>query len=142
MIDGYTHNNTLTSGDSVPLGTQLILVCRVVGLPYGTPFSYTWTCPNGDCELVRFDRKIYKNYILAVNTTDVTYGGTYICQVTATGGQEASGSFTLSVTGTSCSEPLWRVYRIRISHHPHLRMYTQVVVLSTVRGDSYLMSFP
>ena len=41
VIDGYSHNSTLTSGDSVPLGTQTILVCRVVGLPYGTPLSYT-----------------------------------------------------------------------------------------------------
>ena len=99
VIDGYTHNSTLTSGDSVPLGTQIILVCRVVGLPYGTPLSYTWTCQNGDCELVRYDRKIHMKYMLAINATDVTYGGTYTCQVTATGGQEATGSFTISVTG-------------------------------------------
>ena len=44
-IDSYTHNSTLTSGDSVPIGKQLILVCWVVGLPYGTPLNYTWTCP-------------------------------------------------------------------------------------------------
>ena len=99
VIDGYTHNSTLTSGDSVSLGTQIILVCQVVGLPYGTPLNYTWTCQNGDCELVRYDRKIHMKYMLAINTTDVTYGGTYTCQVTATGGQEATGSFTISVTG-------------------------------------------
>ena len=102
VIDSYTHN--FTSGCSVSLGTQLILVCRVVGLPYGTPLSYTWTCPNGSCEVERYyGRKIYNEHILAVNTTSTSDGGTYTCQVTATGGQEASGSFTLRVTGMSCT---------------------------------------
>ena len=101
-IDGYTHNSTLTSGDSVPLGTQLILVCQVVGLPYGTQLSYTWICPNGPCELEGdYGRKVYNEHILAVNTTSTSDGGTYTCQVTATGGQLAvdNGSFTFSVTG-------------------------------------------
>ncbi len=107
VIDGYTHNSTLTSGDSVPLGTQVILVCRVVGLPYGTPLNYTWTCPNGDCvskvadgsDPYNYGRKIYNDSILAVNTTNINYGGTYTCQVTARGGQEATGSFNFNITG-------------------------------------------
>ena len=104
VINSYTHNSTLTSGDSVPLGTQIILVCRVVGLPYGTPLSYTWTCPNGPCEVEGFyGRKVYNKHILAVNTTSTSDEGTYTCQVTATGGQETTGSFTLRVTGKYCS---------------------------------------
>ena len=100
VIDGYRHNSTLTSGDSVLLGTQIILVFRVVGLPYGTPLNYTWTCPNGPCEVEGYyGRKVYNEQILAVNTTSPSDGGTYTCQVTATGGQEATGSFTLRVTG-------------------------------------------
>ena len=100
MIDGYTHNNILTSGDSVRIGKQLILVCRVVGLPYGTPVNYTWTCPNEPCEVEGYyGRKVYDEHILVVNTTSTSDGGTYTCQVTATGGQEATGSFTLRVTG-------------------------------------------
>ena len=104
MIDGYTHNSTLTSGDSVPLGTQLILVCRVVGLPYGTPLSYTWTCPNEPCEVEGFyGRRIYNEHILAVNTSSMHDGGEYTCQVTAAGtsAQTTTGSFTFSITGTS-----------------------------------------
>ena len=102
VIDGYTHNSTLTSGDSVPLGTQLILVCWVVGLPYGTPLSYTWTCLNGyQCETERsYANKIHNKRTLTVNTTVTLDERTYTCQVTATGGQEAIGSFSLSVTGT------------------------------------------
>ena len=104
MLDGYTHNSTFPSGDSVPLGTQLILVCQVVGLPYGTPLSYTWTCPNGPCEVNGYyGRKVYNEYILSVNTTSTSDGGTYTCQVTATGGQEAYDSFTLSVNGMCCT---------------------------------------
>jgi len=98
IIDGYRHNSPLTSGDSVPLGTQIILVCRVVGLPYGTPLNYTWTCPNGPCEVEGYyGRKVYNEHILAVNTTSRRDRGMYTCQVTATGGQEATGSFTLSI---------------------------------------------
>ncbi len=100
MIDGYTHNSILTSGDSVPLGTQTILVCRVVGIPYGTPLNYTWTCQNGQCITARLDKHIYNEHILAVNATFISNGGTYTCQVTATGGQEVTGNFTLNVTGT------------------------------------------
>ena len=100
VIDGYTNNIALISGDSVPLGTQLILVCQVVGLPYGTPLSYTWTCPNGTCEVEwYYGRKIYNEHILAVNTTSTNDGGTYTCQVIATGGREASGSFIFGVSG-------------------------------------------
>ena len=101
LINGYTHNSTLTSGDSVSLGTQIILVCWVVGLPYGTPLSYTWTCPNGPCEVEGYyGRKVYNKHILAVNTTSTSNGGSYTCQVIPKGGQEASGNFTLSVIGT------------------------------------------
>ena len=102
VIDGYTHSSALTSGDSAPFGTQIILVCQVVGLPYGTRPSYKWTCLNGPCEVEGYyGRKIYNEHILAVNTTSTSDGGTYTCQVTATGGQEATGSFTLTVTGKS-----------------------------------------
>ena len=100
VIDGYTRNSTLIFGNSVTLGTQLILVCQVVGLPYGTLLSYTWTCPIGTCELEGYyGRKVYNEHILAVNTTSTSDGETYTCQVTATGGQEANDSFTLGVTG-------------------------------------------
>ena len=98
VIDGYTRNSVLTSGDTLSLGSQLILVCQVVGLPYGTPLNYTWTCPNGHCEVIGHrGRKIYNEHILAVNIIHSAYGGTYTCCVTSTGGQQANGSFTLSV---------------------------------------------
>ena len=110
VIDGYTHNSTLASGDSVPLGTQLILVCHVVGLPYGTPLNYTWTCPDEHCEiegpdgeLVRFHRMIYSERILAVNTTYATSVRTYTCQVTAEGRQNTSRSFTITDTSMFCT---------------------------------------
>ena len=100
VINGYRHNGTLASGDSVPLGTQIILFCRFVGHPYGTLLSYTWTCPSGPCEVEGYyGRKVCNEHILAVNTTSTSDGGTYTCQVTATGGQEATGNFSLRVTG-------------------------------------------
>ena len=73
VIDVYTHNSNLTSGDSVSLGTQLILVCQVVGLSYGTPLNYTWTCPNGPCEEEGYHgRKVYNEHILAANITSTS----------------------------------------------------------------------
>ena len=144
VIDGYTHDSTLTSGDSVSLGTQVILVCRVVGLPYGTPLSYTWTCPNGPCEAEDvYARAFYNKHILAVNTTSIKDGGVYTCQVTATGGQEATGSFKLTVTGMCvclvlyCSSNGTGTSLITLLVlHTHI----QVVVLSTVLAGSYPIS--
>ena len=143
VIDGYTHNSTLTSGDSVPLGTQIILVCRVVGLPYGTPLSYTWTClgfPHEQCEPANvYSRKFYSEHILAVNITSTLAGGTYTCQVTATGGQEATGSFTVTVTGMRvclvlyCSSNGKGILHLSFTH-------IQVAVLSTVITGSYPIS--
>ena len=114
-MDGYTHNGNLTSRNSVPLGTQFILVCRVVGLPYGTPLSYTWTCPSGPCEVEGYyGREIYNEHILAVNTTSTSDGETYTCQETATGGQEASGSFTLGVTGMLCTTTFLKFFNQKV----------------------------
>ena len=94
VIDGYTQKSILTSRDS-----EHPIVCRVVGLPYGTPFSYTWACPNGPCEVEgHYGRKVYNEHILAVNTTRTRDGWPYTCQVTATEGQAANGSITLTVT--------------------------------------------
>ena len=111
MIDAYTHNSTLTSGDSVPLGTQLILVCQVVGLPYGTqlryshvqtltlPLTFTWNCPTGVCFIAQQKSRMFykKNFILAINTISTTYSGTYTCQVTDASGQKANANFTLNI---------------------------------------------
>ena len=135
MIDGYTHNSTLTSGDSVPLGTQLILVCQVVGLPYGTPLNYTWTCPNRPCTVgIYCARKIYNQHILAVNLTLATsYRGTYTCQVTATGGQQANANFTLSVTGMSL------LHYSRVMQHRAV-YWSEILLLSQHSGGSVVHS--
>ena len=107
VIDGYTAMGNFANEDEIRLGRQLILVCRVVGLPYGTPLSYTWTCPNGPCEVEGYyGRKVYNEHILAVNTTSPRDGGTYTCQVTATGGsvqQETRALFRFIVVGELCA---------------------------------------
>ena len=103
------------SGESVSLGTQIILVCRVVGLPYGTPPNYTWTCPNGPCEVEGYyGRKVYNEHILAVNTTSTSDGGAYTCQVTAARGQEATGNISLTVTGMRFPVLQLYIYHIRV----------------------------
>ena len=78
------------------------IVWRVIGLPYGTPLSYTTTCPSGLCEVEGYySRKIFNEHILAINTTSTSDGRTYTCRVTAREEQEATGSFQLWVAGMS-----------------------------------------
>ena len=111
VIDVYANYSVLTSGDSVPLGNQLILVCQVVGLPYGIPLSYSWICPYGPCEVKGYyGRKVYNEHTLALNTTSISDGGTYTCQVTATAGQKASGTFIVRVTG------MYYSYRAQVTY--------------------------
>ena len=49
VIDGYTVDSTQSSPASLPLGTALVLVCRVSGIPQ-RQIKYNWTCPDGPCE--------------------------------------------------------------------------------------------
>ena len=150
MIDAYTHNSTLTSGDSVPLGTQLILVCQVVGLPYGTqlrytsddtkikPSTFTWDCPAAVrmCVVAQIkSRRFYKkNFILAINTISTTYSGTYTCQVTDAGGQKADGSFTLNIAGkhhSVCSTKCVHMSGIQLPWHCYNKWTLLYVLLPT-----------
>ena len=75
VIDGYTVNSTLNSTATLPLGTTVILVCRLSGIPHAI------------------------NYLtIAINITSTRDGGTYTCYVTVEG-REASQQFQLRVTG-------------------------------------------
>ena len=98
MIDGYTVNSTLNSPATLPLGTNLILVCRLSGIPHGQQTTYTWTCPNTPCQQTGYAGRKISNNIIAINTTSTSDGGTYTCTVTA-GGVEASQQFLLNVEG-------------------------------------------
>ena len=101
VIDGYTVSSTLNSPATLPLGTTLILVCRLSGIPHGQQTTYTWTCPNSPCQ--QAGTKITNN-IVAVNITSTSDGGTYTCTATS-GGMEASQEFQLNVTG-KCTQVL------------------------------------
>ena len=103
VINRYTSDATLVRRDNITFGTQIILVCGVVGLPYGTPLSYTWTCPSGPCEVEGYyGRKVFNEHILAINITSTSDGGVYTCQVTAMVGslqQVARDRLQFTVTG-------------------------------------------
>ena len=109
VIDGYTFNSTQSSPASLPLGTALVLVCRVSGIPQ-RKIKYSWTCPDGPCERTGYvGRKVVNGNILAFNITSVSDGGTYTCGVSR---DEADGGYsqyyTLNVSGQytqqTCSE--------------------------------------
>ena len=100
VIDGHTINSTQSSPASLPLGTALVLVCRVSGLPQ-RQIKYSWTCPDGQCERPGYvGRKVVNGNILAVNITSDSDRGTYTCGVSR---DEADGGYTqnyiLNVSG-------------------------------------------
>ena len=98
VIDGYTVSSTLSSTATLQLGTTLILVCRLSGIPHGLPTNYHWTCPNEPCQQTGYDGRKINNNIIAINITSTSDGGTYTCNVTAEG-REASQQFQLNVLG-------------------------------------------
>ena len=103
LIDAYSPTSVLSSPAMVPLGTTVVLVCRVGGVASGTQLSYTWTCPNGPCDVGEGNnpnRKTYGDRIV-LNVLTSRDGGTYTCLVRE--GQDAvhGSSFTLNVHGES-----------------------------------------
>ena len=100
VVDGYTVDSTQSSPASLPLGTALVLVCRVSGIPQGQ-IKYTWACPNGPCERPgQVGKKVVNSNILAVNITSDSDGGTYTCEVSRDGADGGySHNYTLKVSG-------------------------------------------
>ena len=100
VIDGYTINSTLTSPATLPLGTSVLLVCRVSGIPHGlqSQTNYSWTCPNELCQQPGYAGRKINNNIIAINVTSTSDEGTYTCNVT-TGETDYSKQFKLNVTG-------------------------------------------
>ena len=98
VIDGYTVSSTLKSPAALPLGTTIILVCRLRGIPHGIQTNYHWTCPNEPCQQTGYAGRKINNNIIAINITSTSDGGTYTCHVTGQG-REGSQQFQLKVTG-------------------------------------------
>ena len=98
VIDGYTVSSTFNSTATLQLGTTVILVCRISGIPHGLQTNYNWTCPNGPCQQTGYAGRKINNNIIAINITSTSDGGTYTCKVTAQG-REASQQFQLKVNG-------------------------------------------
>ena len=101
LIDAYSPTSVLSSPAKVPLGTTVVLVCRVGGVASGTQLSYTWTCPNGPCDVGEGNNPNRKTYgdRMVLNVLTSRDGGMYTCLVRE--GQNAvhGSSFTLNVQG-------------------------------------------
>ena len=101
VIDAYTPTSVLASPATVPLGTTVVLVCRVGGVASGTQLSYTWTCPNGPCDVGEGNNPNRKTYgdRMILNVLTSRDEGMYTCLVTE--GEDAvhGSSFTLNVEG-------------------------------------------
>ena len=96
-IDAYPDLPTLDQG------TTLILVCRVVGVPFTTVLSYQWTCPGNYCDAGGVDpewaARIQQSNILVVNVRRHNVdSGTYTCTVVNTDSAQEVGSASHSLT--------------------------------------------
>ena len=103
VIDAYP--NTAM----VEIGTTLVLVCRVVGVPSTTVLSYQWTCPGG-CDAGAVDpewaARIQQGNILVVNVRNANDNGAYTCTLLGGGeGTQPVGtqSYSLTVTCELCA---------------------------------------
>ena len=89
----------------------MVLVCRVGGVASGTQLSYTWTCPNGPCDVGEGNNPNRKTYgdRMVLNVLTSREEGMYTCQVTE--GQDAvnGSSFTLAVEGVCIIQDHLRV---------------------------------
>ena len=84
----------------------MVLVCRVGGVASGTQLSYTWTCPNGPCDVGEGNnpnRKTYRDRMV-LNVLTSREEGMYTCLVTE--GEDAvhessfaESKYNLSVQG-------------------------------------------
>ena len=79
----------------------MVLVCRVGGVASGTQLSYTWTCPNGPCDVGEGNNPNRKTYgdRMVLNVLTSREEGMYTC--VGREGQDAvhESSFALNVEG-------------------------------------------
>ena len=78
----------------------MVLVCRVGGVASGTQLSYTWTCPNGPCDVGEGNnpnRKTYRDRMV-LNVLTSRDEGMYTCLVSEEDAVHGS-AFILNVQG-------------------------------------------
>lgn len=94
VIDGYSPKPYVDPTQPVPLNTTVILVCRVVSVPFGRVLEYAWTCPGEECNIGegRHPNRKTLGDTIVVNVISFDDSGGYVCSVT-----EEEGSMVFSV---------------------------------------------
>ena len=94
------------STQSVALGSTVVFVCRVVGVPENSPtLSYQWSCPNGACDISSKSRvtprsRIVNSNTLTVNVVSESDAGEYRCTVNeGENTQSGTSSYNITVLG-------------------------------------------
>ena len=103
LIDGYTASSSFGSPADLPLGTTLVLVCRV-GLSSELLPNFTWLCPHESCIRKGYAGRNITSLnkhesVLAINITSVHDSGTYTCIVSVDGNERVRKEFELNVNG-------------------------------------------
>ena len=96
-IDAYP------STQPVPLGTTVVLVCRVGSAQDNSSTTYEWSCPNGACDISTGTQGTPRSRIVSGNTLTVNVvtkfdSGEYRCTVSE-GGTTQTSSYDMTVAG-------------------------------------------
>ena len=98
--------DTYPNTTEVEQGTTVVLVCRVVGVPYGSELTYSWTCASGSTcdnpsEPSQYGSRRQYNNTVVVDIVNVWDNGDYQCNVSNRSDGVILGSDThrISVTG-------------------------------------------
>ena len=106
IIDGSTPDGPLDHGSTVPLGTNVTLVCKVTEMPNDTApmYMYIWSCPNRQtCNT--------QNNILIIPVVSTNDGGDYSCTVLLLINEKPTQSYKFTFTAAVPSElPFLLVY--------------------------------
>ena len=100
--------DTYPNTSEVEQGTTVVLVCRVVGVAYGSELTYKWTCASGStCDnpsepSQHGSRRQYNNTVV-VDIVHNGDNGDYQCNITnrRDGVKLGSDTHRISVTGLS-----------------------------------------
>ena len=126
LIDAYSPTSVLSSPATVPLGTTVVLVCRVGGVASGTQLNYTWTCPNGPCDVGEGNNQNRKTYgdRMVLNLLTSRDGGTYTCLVRERDKKVYRSTFVLRVEGNCnpSTQDLLNTLLYTVTHFRHFNV--------------------
>ena len=119
----------------------MVLVCRVGGVASGTQLSYTWTCPNGPCDVGEGNNPNRKTYgdRMVLNVLTSREEGMYTCLVREEQDAVHESSFTLAVQGVCM---IHNQLKVRMCNCITVAMYVAMQEVRGVEGMGRVIANP